>query len=273
MYFETSSTPSITIHTANNGMIMVSIDAIQQPQHALPPRKQPDAPRCIKGFSVKSNNRMKRTLQTTHFDNKTLAITLPFPLLTAPIQAKYLYSRLRKWIMRNFTSSYGIYSVEFKNTEQIHYHIIACLALDENRLHEARTKLKSRWIDITLAANDDGFYMERVIDLASWLDYMCKCEKQRRVPNCFAGEMTRFWGTFGKLKPTASQKLHLGIDEQRAVRERLANIVLYQGHWRAYAYSCAIRQSSGPINIWLKPNEFELLLPDLTFLYQQHEES
>jgi hypothetical protein len=186
--------------------------------------------------------------------------TLKFHPGTSPKQANKLRKKLFRWLRAAFPGASGIYSIEFKNVLGIHYHALLLFSWQSaTEAQVAREALKSKWSKLA-GIDPEETYMEPISDPANAIKYLCKNTAQRKVPQCFEGEMTRFWGTFGKLPLLPRQILYLPDSAQREVRESLASSVATQmPNNRAIPFASALAQSTGKISAFLSTEDAEEL--------------
>lgn len=264
-----SSMP-LTIQQTNSGLVAVTVPALpEQYRPYLPPaRLRP--PQTIRRFSPCARRRFKYRLQRTFFHPSTIAaFTFDFPPDTSPQRAKGLFLQWARWLRAKLPTSYGFYSVEFKNGIQIHYHLILGFPPDRapQLLHSIK-EIKLNWKRYAKLPDNAKVYGAPVKNLGKWLYYLSKGGRQRTVPDRFHREMTRFWGIIGD--PPESPKESVTLTEDQVINSRpvIAEFIAKQGRPRSAAYAQAIRCSWRPKTVMLSPHEVGPFLGKLTALDQ-----
>lgn len=251
--------PSLTLSATlgNSGRISLSVPARPTPPIRAARRKsRPAARPVIKGFSPRSRATFRRQLDTTAFDFRaSYAVTLPFQPATAPKSARPQYRALVKWAQRQWAGAYGYFTIEFKNTAEVHYHLILCAPagpdVSSDMVHDS---LAAKWARIA-GVDPAGVYCSPVHSLGDWLAYLGKDTDQRVIPPCYAGEMTRFAGHFGTCPRLPDMPVEVPAAAVDTIREMVADIIEQQPGRRAEAVAAAVRDSSRKLHVWLSKDD------------------
>lgn len=195
----------------------------------------------------------------------TFFATLNFQPGTTPREAKRLIVGLRRWATRAYPGCGAIYSLEFKNVSDVHYHLLFFFSnLSPAAASAANEALKAKWKKSS--SLPQGIHSDHVADPARAVWYLTKCDKQRNVPQCFEAEMPHFWGKFGIIPEEKKESILLPGSNQQLAREIIAQTIAKQQSERAPGYSASVAASTATISVYLSAGEVEELMQELAKL-------
>lgn len=243
----------IQIQDTNLGLSLITIEEASRISPPSPRRITQRSQRQSRTFTRRAQRRLKLAASILRLDPETsFFVTLPFQPGIAPKDASKLRGKLLRWLRDHYRGCGGIYSLEFKDITQVHYHMILLFGnLSPAAALTAVDALKVKWEQISGTSKKVDAGLIRSAEAA--VRYLSKWDHQRIVPACFENDRTRFWDTFGVLPKLEAVTLHCSDELQQLVREIAATKVEGQDSARAFPYAQSLRASSGKIDVYLLP--------------------